>query len=321
MTYSSGDNASGKGLGYHATQGALLDRMVARQRVPTALLFHGEAGIGKAAMAHTFSRSLLCAGASTALQPCGSCNSCSLSKAGNHPDLLSADLGDKERWDTAEFRSLLFTLNLRPFVADRRVVLLNNAEELSLPAANALLKSLEEPRPGTHFILVSSTPSRLPRTIVSRCQAIYFSPSLSIAQQESIEECAVDGSAAIKQLIADAPETWEQVKRAVNSSLRGTAAHAVIGARELTAKKDNLTVVIPLLVRYLRALMVREQDSKLKRRLALGVTNSLVVEPLVMSRNLNAAIVITNLLTLLTPQGGNGSPYSNREFLLSNISV
>jgi len=74
-------------------------------------------------------------------------------------------------------------LSQRPFLGDKKFVLVDNAELMSMAAANALLKTLEEPRPYGHLLLVTQDETQLPRTIQSRCQTVYFHP---VAQDEIV---------------------------------------------------------------------------------------------------------------------------------------
>lgn len=121
---------------------------------------------------------------------------------GNHPDIIELTYGPKD--DKAEraaadgkdyerarsirvkqIRAMQKRLNTRPTLGDRRVVIINPADEMEVSAANALLKSLEEPPQGTFFVLVTHRPSRLLPTIRSRCRVLRF-PILKDAQLEAM---------------------------------------------------------------------------------------------------------------------------------------
>ena len=100
---------------------------------------------------------------------CGNCIPCR--KISSHPDfiVLSPEKGSIK---IGEIRGLLQKIQFRPLEAERKVVLLTEAERMTEGAANALLKTLEEPPPSTLFLLTTAVPERLPATIRSRCQKI-----------------------------------------------------------------------------------------------------------------------------------------------------
>ncbi len=146
-------------------------------RLPHALLAFGPKGLGKGAFAETLARALLCAEPLDSGHACGRCRDCRLSAAGTHPDLhrltpeteggvLSIDAIRESREKTI----------LAVGEGRRRVFLIFPAEAMTTAAANALLKTLEEPPPGIHMLLVSHQPERLPVTIRSRCNLLPFRP-------------------------------------------------------------------------------------------------------------------------------------------------
>jgi len=144
-------------------------------RLAHALLFHGEDRIGKRLVAKVLAQAVNCE-ASPALSPpdaCGVCRSCHQIDIGAHPDvtMIQATSGKGETDETREIESRLI---YRPLVASRKVVILDNADLLRQEAANALLKTIEEPPPDSLIILVSAYPECLLPTIRSRCQELRF---------------------------------------------------------------------------------------------------------------------------------------------------
>ena len=145
--------------------------------LPHALLFTGPAGIGKLDFARILSQSLLCNQQDKNGQPCGVCKSCQLLASGTHPDLdevLPEEEGKAIKID--QIRALIEYLTLHSHYRGPRVVILSPADKLNIAAANSLLKTLEEPRPGTLLMLITSQPTKLPATIRSRCQLVRFNP-------------------------------------------------------------------------------------------------------------------------------------------------
>jgi DNA polymerase-3 subunit delta' len=166
-----------------------------RARLPHALLFHGPAGIGKAVFIEAFAQSLLCENVQPDGLACGVCVSCGWFAQGNHPDYrrvrpeaLEDELapgegeegGEDKKTKSAktpskdikieQVRALADFMNISTHRQGLRVVVLYPAEALNMPASNALLKTLEEPPPGTVFLLASNSLDRLLPTILSRCR-------------------------------------------------------------------------------------------------------------------------------------------------------
>ncbi len=146
-------------------------------RMPHALLLTGMKGMGKQRFATSLARALLCRYRDSEGFACGDCPACTRFQAGSHPDflaLLPQEEGKPITVDQA--RAVSEFLALKSHYESGRVVLLAPAESLNRPAANCLLKTLEEPSPGALLILVASRPGTLPATIRSRCQQVGFAP-------------------------------------------------------------------------------------------------------------------------------------------------
>jgi DNA polymerase-3 subunit delta' len=167
-----------------------------RQRMPHAILFHGAAGIGKADFIEQFAQSLLCESVQPDGHACGACASCGWFSQQNHPDYrrvrpesledepaaegeegaegetkkAKASKAPSKEIKIEQIRSLADFMNISTHRQGLRVVVLYPAEALNMPASNALLKTLEEPPPGTVFLLASNSLDRLLPTILSRCR-------------------------------------------------------------------------------------------------------------------------------------------------------
>lgn len=143
-------------------------------RLPHAYLLHGPQGTGKQDFAEAAARMLLCEHPDQD-RPCGECKSCQLVEGGTHPDYVRIQPeteGKAIKID--QIRDLIQVLSLSPHFGGYRLVLISPAEQMNLAAANSLLKTLEEPRDKTLIMLVTSQLSRLPATIRSRCQMLWF---------------------------------------------------------------------------------------------------------------------------------------------------
>ena len=147
----------------------LWQQLAGRAQHAHAYLLHGAAGIGKRALAERLMARLLCL-SPNGLDACGNCKSCHLLAAGTHPDnfVLEPEEADKPI-KVDQVRELVEFVVQTAQLGGRKVVLLEPAEAMNLNAANALLKSLEEPSGNTVLLLISHQPSRLLPTIKSRC--------------------------------------------------------------------------------------------------------------------------------------------------------
>jgi len=163
--------------------------------IASAYLFEGPEGIGKATLALEFAKALNCE--NPEVRPCNRCRTCRMILSFSHPDLIVLLPGNPEDWieemgekgrirppsyDPAreisinQIRELKKELSKAPYEARYRVVLILNAENLSLEAQNAFLKTLEEPPPRTTFLLISSQPEKVLPTIISRARRVKFTP-------------------------------------------------------------------------------------------------------------------------------------------------
>jgi len=160
---------------WHHEQWQRVSRARAADRLPHAILLAGPDGLGKADFAKRLSDSLVCVRLNENGDACGTCASCRQAHAGSHPDqrLVAPDEPGKMIKIDA-IRDLSGKSVLAAQEGGYRVFLIQPAEAMNRAAANALLKTLEEPSSRSVLILVSSHPTRLAATIRSRCQVIKF---------------------------------------------------------------------------------------------------------------------------------------------------
>ena len=150
-------------------QAALWQQLSSRAQHAHAYLLHGPAGIGKRDLAERLMARLLCQQPSD-LEACGQCKSCHLLAAGTHPDVFVLEPEEEDKAiRVVQVRELVDFVVQTAQLGGRKVVLLEPVEAMNINAANALLKSLEEPSGDTVMLLVSHQPSRLLPTVKSRC--------------------------------------------------------------------------------------------------------------------------------------------------------
>ena len=183
----------------------ILLRTIQRGRIPSSYLFAGESGIGKKFTALNLAKALNCQSReqraestpSLTLPPrgggqrwggdcCDECSSCKKIDSGIHPDfLLISPEGGQIRIE--EIRAIDDMLSFKPFEGRLKVVIVDDADTMNPYAANAFLKTLEEPPTDSLIILISSNPDRLPDTIRSRCSRVNFTPLFYEACRKVIE--------------------------------------------------------------------------------------------------------------------------------------
>ena len=154
----------------HSPQKAQLVKLIDSSAMPHAFIFSGPSGIGKRSFAIACASRLLAKGSDKPEQ------SIALVNAGTHPDFHSAQREEGKKDVSVEaIRQLRDKLHLKSYLGGAIVALVDEAERMNPSAFNALLKTLEEPNPGTYLFLTTNALHALPETIRSRCQTMHFS--------------------------------------------------------------------------------------------------------------------------------------------------
>jgi DNA polymerase-3 subunit delta' len=214
----------------------LLDRGLRAGRLPHALLLAGPAQIGKRTLATALAAALIC----TAEQkPCGQCRACRLTAQGVHPDVRLVAADDSERGREGvlkidQIRAVQREASLAPMEAPRKVFILRELERANLPAANALLKTLEEPPAQVVLLLTSARPHALLPTIISRCQVLNLR---SLPRQQVVEALTAHWGASNERAellarLADGQLGWA-VQRLTDSQAWEERARRLAEARDL----------------------------------------------------------------------------------------
>lgn len=150
---------------------ARLRRTFETGRMPHGLLIHAAPGLGAEWLARWAVGLVMCS--SKTDQPCGPCKGCQQLAAGTHPDFIwMAREEEAKQIQVDQIRELSNALALKSYAGGYKASIIAEADLMNANAANALLKTLEEPPPSTLLVLCSARPSRLPATIVSRCQQL-----------------------------------------------------------------------------------------------------------------------------------------------------
>ncbi|MBM0105581.1 DNA polymerase III subunit delta' [Steroidobacter sp. S1-65] len=161
-------------LPWHSAAISQLRQAWSANRLPHAILVQGAEGLGKSSFAAWLAAAVLCERSTPeSLDVCGSCASCALIKAGSHPDLLwVAPEEDKTQLSVDQVRAACEKLSKTSFRQGYKVAIIEPAHQMTPGAANSVLKTLEEPTPGSLLVLLTSRPSSLLPTVRSRCQKL-----------------------------------------------------------------------------------------------------------------------------------------------------
>jgi DNA polymerase-3 subunit delta' len=270
-----------------------LRRALASGHVHHAYVFDGLDGVGKERAAFGLAQALVCERRpANGSEACGHCPACghAIPRAGErqpvHPDVIVLERGlyeptaigrrSPETQDISvdQVRTLVLSrAAFAPHEGRARVFIVRRAEEFSVSASNALLKTLEEPRPGTHFVLLTSTLDALLPTIRSRAQRIRFGPlpdatvgELLVSRGISSSEAAriarmAGGSMSFALALAD-PKSAAERDAFVAKAMDALRAPGLESALELAdiAKKSDKAVAITHIEAFAMALAVHAKD-------------------------------------------------------------
>jgi len=237
----------------------LLREAQKRGRLPHAYLFVGPEGVGKETTAKAFFNRLVCEKGTA----CGHCPSCRKFIKTLHPDVeIVEPLGKSIRIE--QIRTLEGKLYFRPLESSLRLILIPKAELLTREAANALLKSLEEPPPYNLFVLLAVTTEALLPTIVSRCRVVRFRPLPNqilvrllterfAMLPEEAQGLALLAEGSIGRALRLAERGFLQELDRFTNALKSSSASQILSVAEILALlKEELSLFLELLLIWLR---------------------------------------------------------------------
>jgi DNA polymerase-3 subunit delta' len=231
----------------------LLQRMLATQRLPGAMLFSGEDGVGKKLFALEIAKALNCR-TPQGEEGCGRCPACVRISKLNYPTSDDSDdwkgiiwtdhpdvglvVAPKRVLLVEQMRAIEREANYRPFEGKARIFIVEDADKLNEASANALLKVLEEPPPTSHIILLTSRPAWLLPTIRSRCQIIRFAPVAATEIEDYLTQNKIAGAAEAR---ARARMARGSLSRAVDEDLDSfiEQRNAMLEVLEVLALSDD----------------------------------------------------------------------------------
>ena len=225
------------------------------QRFVHAYLFSGPAGTGKRSAAAICARAVHCVGA---VKPCDQCPPCKRILSGTHPDHTEVSASGRSI-GVDEVRELIQRVSIKPFEGGRHTVVIIGAEKMTVQAQNALLKTLETPPGGAVFFLLTTTPSQLLPTIVSRCRHERFRPvpaevteqallSYGVSQEKAaLAALAASGSIGLALERLNDAGYWSLRDRVLDS-LKALKGPWAVGeaAQKLAGDKENAQQVMEI---------------------------------------------------------------------------
>jgi DNA polymerase III subunit delta' len=221
---------------------AALSSSRAANRVPHALLIHESPGAGGEWLAFWAARLMLCTSDN---KPCGVCIACKNVSEGRHADLIVVQpTEDSKQIRIEQVRDVCAELALTSHQGGYKIGIVSPADTMNRFAANALLKTLEEPTRNTMLILVASQPSRLPATIMSRCQRINIRPPDRAQSIEWLKKAKGAGDwGVVLDVIGDAPLAALDLDPAevakLNAEVRQTLVDAMNGRADPVAVAER----------------------------------------------------------------------------------
>jgi len=318
---------------------ATLTRALETDRVHHAYRFEGPDGVGKEMAAFALAQALVCVGGDKL--GCGKCDACrrvvTFSEEEPHspihpdirivargfypPEVLGQRTGETKEISVHQIRAIVLShAQFPPHEGRARVFLVRAAEEMSTGAANALLKTLEEPRQGTHFVLLTARPDRLLSTIRSRTLPLRFGPLSEpilrgILTKQGVpaerQDLAIElsgGSASAALALSDAEQSAAR-DAFVNAALSAVRAPSLGPAVMLSESGDKDKDVLRMNLRALAAVLAREARAKASEASSAApraASRYEVVQRAIaqIDRNAAAGFVVTGMIAEMQRRAG-----------------
>ncbi|SDO47362.1 DNA polymerase III subunit delta' [Desulforhopalus singaporensis] len=255
----------------------MLSRALAGDRLPHAFLFRGEEGVGKQLFARGVAAAVNCRDVNR-VGACGICSSCRKFISSNQPDYVVIR-PDKGVIKIDRIRQLIRELEFAPYESPVRVVVIEDVHAMRREAANALLKTLEEPPAKNLFILTAESSQEMLPTLVSRCQVIFFGPlsiadTVAVLQRHDIDAenrrllAQLSGGSPGKALVyerAGMVPVWREVVTFLGDPRvdpNRDAGELLILAEKMAALKEDFAAFLGLLRYWLRDLLLARDQGE-----------------------------------------------------------
>ena len=256
----------------HGEEFRVLFGQLAERKNVHAYLICGEKGTGKRTLARLMGAALLCSAEGN--RPCGCCRNCRLAESGEHPDLIRIEKGnpiapgvkkDRSTIPVEDIREMIRICSVRPTDGSMHIVLICDADKMTVQAQNCLLKTLEEPPADTCIILITEHTESLLTTVISRCRTVRVRAwedeyILSVLERNgapkdrALEAAAAAGGSIGKalELVSD-DEYWKLREEVLNQFLKSTSRSEVIKiSNQWKDRKPDSEKLMTILESYVR---------------------------------------------------------------------
>jgi DNA polymerase-3 subunit delta' len=240
-----------------------------------AYIFEGASGMRTHECAALLAAALTCRHTDSA--PCGTCPSCVTAKAETSPDIIYVNKKDKKSIGVEPVRELTQDASVKPFESEHKVYIIEEADLMTEPAQNALLKTLEEPPSFVTFILLVQDTSPLLTTVLSRCVLVKFPPISESRLREYISRTYPDETrtdflcryaqgnpGAVDEVIAD--DGFEAVRTSSFQMLPKLLAPQLLSVYEIAdymkENSDKSDMIIDFWLDYMRDILLIRQNSE-----------------------------------------------------------
>ncbi|MBN2794861.1 MAG: DNA polymerase III subunit delta' [Clostridia bacterium] len=291
----------------HEQEKSYFKKVIRENNLSHALLLEGPSGIGKKLMAFTIAKALFCDHHTG--EACDTCRNCIKMNHGNHPD-YSVIEADGNQIKNAQIEAFQEFVNVKPYDAEYKVVVIDDAEKMNLSSQNRILKTLEEPAEDVVIIMVSDQPDRLLPTVLSRAQQIkmnglsddaiisYLKSHYSVETSEAEMIAKLASGSIGRSILYLESEIFEVIRKEVKELLIAIDLKDQSKLLELNSffikEKENIHEIIEYMILWYRDLLLYKK-SKLKQLLIHGHELDFIKK---LARNLSIKQLISNIESL-----------------------
>lgn len=299
----------------HKRQVAYFEKVLSKGVLAHAYLFFGPERVGKRAFARAIAKAILCEKKKKGVESCGACRSCEKVEAGQHENITVLSVSEtlvskkEERKDIPieDIRELKRMLSFAPAGDAWRIIIVDGAERMSMPAANAFLKILEEPPEQALFLLTTAEPEHVLETIRSRAEEVYFSlvsrdDIREFLMQESISKSRLDdivrvaaGRAGVAVLAIREKNEFEEEKKFlenVEAALSKGAPHFFPFTERAASDEGMRFRAAREVLRILERRMQEERDFGRAFALAKRIKNVVQITEVMAQTNVNPRMTL-----------------------------